>query len=322
VAVDTTAPPASRLRGRVLLALRILTIAVVGYFVIATTAHLWPDVRDTFGRLSWGVLVAATIFAGLSIGAAMLGWRSIVADLGHPLPLRDAAQINLVGQLGKYVPGSVWAYVLQMQLARRVGVPRSRGFLASLVLTLLGVTAGVGVGSLGLHTMANRGDGTSRAVLYVALALLPIALAYANPWALTRLIRLALRVTRRDPLARSLTWRGVLTTLGWSVLGYGFAGVHLWLLAGTVAGTGLGGLVTCSAAFALAMIAGTFAFLLPSGLGVREFVIAATLAGAGVPYGQAYALALVSRLLITVADVAAAGGAAAIALRRVRELQP
>ena len=51
-------------------------------------------------------------------------------------------------------------------------------------------------------------------------------------------------------------------------------------------------------------------------------ISAATLAGAGVPYGQAYALALVSRLLITVADVATAGGAAAVALRRVRELQP
>jgi uncharacterized membrane protein YbhN (UPF0104 family) len=319
---DTTAPTTkagSPWRARVFLALRVLTVAVVGYFVVATTVDLWPDVRETFGRLSWPVLIISTVFAALSIGASMVGWRSILADLGHPIPLRAAAQINLVGQLGKYVPGSVWAYVLQMQLARRVGVPRSRGFLASLVLTLIGVTAGVTVGALGLRAMAERGDSTSRAVLYVALALLPVALAYCNPWALSRLIGLALRITRRDPLARSLSWRGVLGTFGWAVLGYAFAGVHLWLLAGSVAGTGVKGLVTCASAFALAMIAGTFAFLLPSGLGVREFVIAATLSGAGVPYGQAYALALVSRLLITVADVVAAGSAALVAARRVRD---
>src|SRR5437899_1518374 len=82
---------------------------------------------------SAGTVVTSTLAALLAIGATMLTWRSTLADLGHRLPVRAAAQINLVGQLAKYLPGTVWAYVLQAELGRRFGVPRSRSLLASLV---------------------------------------------------------------------------------------------------------------------------------------------------------------------------------------------
>jgi uncharacterized membrane protein YbhN (UPF0104 family) len=265
-------------------------------------------------------MIGSTFFAVLSIGAVMMGWRSILADLGHPLSVRAAAQINLVGSLGQYVPGSVWAYVLQMQLARRFGVPRSRGFLASLVLTAIGISSGVLVGSLGLRAMATMTGPdaqTGRYVMWISLALVPVVIAYTNPWVLTRLIGLALRLTRREPLERPFSARGLAITFGWGTLGYVFSGLHLWLLAGTVAGTGLRGVVIAAAAMALAIIAGTVAFILPSGFGVREAVISATLSGVGVPPGQALALALVSRLLMTVADVGGAAIATVVALRKV-----
>lgn len=323
------APPepaaGSRWRGRLLNAARLIVVLVVAGCIAIATIRLWPDVRETFGGLSWTVLLASTAFAALSIGASMVGWREILADLGHRISLRDAAPINLVGQLGKYVPGTVWAFVLQMQLARRVGVPRSRGFLASIIGALLGVAAGSLVGSLGLPSLATmEGDqaGTGRIIFYLTLALLPVALICATPLALSRLVGLALRLTKRDPLTTPLSWRGVLTALGWSGLGYAFAGMHLWLLVTTVAGSGVKVLVVSTAAFALAMVAGTFAFVVPSGIGARELVITAVLAGVGVSAGQALALALVSRLLMTVADVATAGAAAAVALRRVRGAEP
>ena len=41
-------------------------------------------------------------------------------------------EVFLVGQLGKYVPGSIWAYVLQMELGKRYGIARARVFAASL----------------------------------------------------------------------------------------------------------------------------------------------------------------------------------------------
>jgi uncharacterized membrane protein YbhN (UPF0104 family) len=48
------------------------------------------------------------------------------------------------------------------------------------------------------------------------------------------------------------------------------------------------------------------AFILPSGIGARELVIVGGLS-AVMPYGQALALALVSRVVFTVVELAAAG---------------
>jgi uncharacterized membrane protein YbhN (UPF0104 family) len=61
----------------------------------------------------------------------------------------------------------------------------------------------------------------------------------------------------------------------------------------------------------LAMTAGLVAFFLPSGIGARELVIVGGLATV-LPYGQALALAVVSRLLFTLVELTSAGAAALV----------
>jgi len=41
------------------------------------------------------------------------------------------SRIFFVGQLGKYLPGSLWALLVQMELSRKAGIPRSRGLAGS-----------------------------------------------------------------------------------------------------------------------------------------------------------------------------------------------
>jgi hypothetical protein len=314
-------PPAWR--KHLVRALRALVFATVAFFVVYSVARNWADVRAAFAQMSWASLALGTVAAVASILAAMLSWRAVLADLGHPLPVPAAAQINLVGQLGKYVPGSVWAYVLQMELARRHGVPRTRGFLTSIVATALGTVAGMVVGMLAVRPVLNYSGSATEARVgdllgVTALALLPVVLAVAHPRVLNRLVGLALRVTRRPALTRPLSWPGIVRTLGWSAVGHALAGTHLWFLADSVATPGLGGLVICLGAMALAITLGTFFVIAPSGFGVRELVLVAALTGVGATSGQALGVAVASRVLFTLADLLAAGGAALVATRRVR----
>jgi len=64
-----------------------------------------------------------------------------------------------------------------------------------------------------------------------------------------------------------------------------------------------------------------FVFVLPSGAGVREAILVAGL-GPFVGTGPAIALAAVSRVLLTVADLVTAGAAAALAERERRRHGP
>jgi glycosyltransferase 2 family protein len=323
IVLEPGTQPARPLRRRVVLAVRILAVIAIGYFVVATTISQWQDVQETFRSLSWPTVLLSTVAALLGIATTALSWRAALADLGHPVPVTSAAQVLLVGQLGKYLPGSVWSYVMQMELGKRAGIPRTRVFLASLVMTGLGITTGLAIGALGLPgtlraSHASQYAGTARVAFWVTLILLPVALACAHPRVLTRLVQLVLRLFRREPLDTPLTWRGVLGTMAWSAVGYACFGVHLWLLARTQATPGIAGLGTCVVTIALAIAVSTVVVIAPSGIGVREFLVAIALVGFGVPFGTAYGIALASRLIATVGDVVAAGAAAVTGLRRIR----
>ncbi|MDI5939754.1 hypothetical protein QLR68_16710 [Micromonospora sp. DH15] len=97
------------------------------------------------------------------------------------------------------------------------------------------------------------------------------------------------------------------------------------LLAIAPATPGMEGLLRSVGSFAIAMTVGMFAFLSPSGLGVREAVLVAALApflegNGGV--GAAMGIALASRLIFTIADVLAAGLAALSGVRQLRPAAP
>jgi glycosyltransferase 2 family protein len=317
------APAAHPWRSRLITAARVLAAAAIVYFVVATTVRQWGHVRRTFDALSWPAVLLSLLAVLLAIATTALAWREALDDLGHRVPVRAAAQVFLVGQLGKYLPGSVWSYLLQMELGRRAGIPRARAFLASLTATGLGITVGLLIGAFGLRGTLDAARGSqhaaaTRVAFYAAVVLLPIAVVCAHPAVLTRLVQLLLRLLRRPPLTTPLTWRGVLGTAGWSAVGYVFFGVHLWLLARTQATPGWSGLAVCIGSIGLAIAVSTVVVIAPSGIGVRELIIAIALGGFGVPFGTGYALALVSRLIVTVADVLAAGVAAVVGVRRLR----
>ena len=304
--------------------LRVLVIVAIAVGIVWTTVNQWPSVRDTITGLAWQSIVLSLVMAVLGIFAGMMAWRSSLRDLGHEVPVLTAGRINLIGSLGKYVPGSVWAYVLQMELGRRAGLPRPRAFLASLVSTGLGITSGLAVGLLAVPALtANNPDAdAARAALWLLVGLVPVALLCAVPPVLTRLVNLFLKLVRRPQLDHSLTWRGVIRTMAWSVVAYSCFGVHLWLLANAQAEPGVWAVLRSIGAIALALSISVFAFIVPSGIGVREAILVAALApylggNTGVALGITYA----SRMIFTAADVIAAGAAALSARRELRAVK-
>lgn len=291
----------------------LVTVAIAGSIVYAIV-HLWPDVRHTLFALNAWTVLASFVFALAAMAANVKAWQSVLRALDHDVPTVSAGEIYLVGQLGKYLPGSVWAFVLQMELSLRAGIGRARSFAASLVLVGLSTTAALLLGLMGIPTLVQVGG----SAVWAAAALAPIALVCAMPRVLSYLVDLFLRLLGRGGLNHQLRLPDLLRVVGWSVLAWTCFGIHFWLLGASVPGAGAPSLPTAVGAFALAMTAGLLAIASPSGLGVREAVLVASMS----PFmgvGTALGVALASRLVLTVADVLAAG-AAAWSARRVRDI--
>jgi hypothetical protein len=210
----------------------------------------------------------------------------------------------------------VWAFLLQMELAKAVGVTRVRAFTASLVVAGLGVLCSLVTGLLALPVILAG----NHAYLWL-FALLPVGLALLHPRPLTWLVSRALRLLRRNPLPHPLTGLAITKTLGMAAVSFVLFGLHLWLLANSLGSPGWSGLLLCVGAMSLAMTAGLLAFFLPSGIGAREVVLLAALTTV-LPSGPALALVVVSRVMFTVVDLASAGGAVLLARHSRRHRPP
>jgi hypothetical protein len=121
-----------------------------------------------------------------------------------------------------------------------------------------------------------------------------------------------LTLLRRDRLPRRLDGTAIARAIGLSLLTYAVYGVHLFVLAGSLEPgwerSDALVVLLCVGTMGMAMTAGLVAFLLPSGIGARELVIVGGLS-AVLPYGQAIALAVVSRVMFTVVELVSAGAA-------------
>lgn len=301
-------PPKSGLASRLGLIIKIARIlvflAIAGSIAYAIYT-LWPDVRDTLLSLNPWSIALSFVVAMTAMCANVMAWHAVLRELDHRVSVVESGRIFLVGQLGKYLPGSIWAFVLQMELARRAGIPRARAFAASLILVGIATTTALVLGLMGLPALKAVGG----PAVWGVVALIPVAVICALPPVLTRLVNLFLKLLRREGLGHRLTYRGLLRIFGWCVVAWSLFGLHFWILSAGLDGADAPNLFDAIGAFALGMTAGLLAIASPSGLGVREAVLVALLAPF-VGIGVALGIALASRLILTLSDVIAAGGAA------------
>ncbi|MEV1169734.1 lysylphosphatidylglycerol synthase transmembrane domain-containing protein [Nonomuraea sp. NPDC049784] len=273
-------------------------LAVALGFGAYAVAKQWDAVVAGFARLSPAALAGSLAAVVAALLGAMLTWRTLLADLGSPLPLRPAAKVFFVGQLGKYIPGAVWPMLAQMEMGRDLGVPRSRSAAAFFLMMPIQLATGLLVS---LVTLGWDQYGW-------LLLLIPLLLVLLEPKVINGLIGYALRRLKREPLERPLTRRGMLTALGWALAGWLSYGVHLYFVAPQ------GGVLFAVGAFALSWCLGIMTFVVPAGAGVREIAMVAVLAPQ-LDRGAAIAVALSSRIVIVVGDLICAG-LAGIAARR------
>lgn len=278
-----------------------LAAAVVAVFVGVAVWSQWRQVTAVRWRLEPVPLALASLALGGSLALVAWLWALALAGVAGVRP-RRGTRIWFLSNLARYVPGNVWSFVGAVELARREGAPR-RATLAVMALTQL---LSVGVALLvGLPVLAAERERLG-APVGIGLAVLAAAAVVA---VLARRRLLAL-LRRRYPDVRG---RDLVPTPGLAVrLTIGYA--LYWALTGLAFAVFVRGLYPLPvgdvpvvvAAFAAAYAVGFLSVLTPAGLGVREGVLAAVLAGI-MPTGAALVVAVVSRLWMTLVEIAAAG---------------
>jgi uncharacterized membrane protein YbhN (UPF0104 family) len=285
-----------------------LLLAIVLAFCAYGLYDEWPAVSAGLAKLHWYSVAFSLAGAVAGAGGMMMAWRAVLADLGSPLPVLVAARVTFVSQLGKYVPGAVWSFAAHVELGHEYQVPRRRG--AASVLIALAVAAGTGLlAAAVILTLAEP----SAAWRYWLLLAVPLIAVCLYPTVMHRLLNIALRILRQEPLERPITWRGLGIAAAWSLLAWLLLSFQLWFLLTDVTSPSARTWLIGFGAYALACTLGLLVVIAPNGIGAREVVLVAALAPI-LPSSEALAVALVARVVTTFSDLA--WGAFGLALKR------
>lgn len=282
---------------------------VIAVFVIALHSR-WNQVQGSLDKLSPLDIVVAILFGFANIFTSMLGWRTLLRDIDSPLSLPVAMRVFFVGQLGKYLPGSVWTVVAQADLGRDHEVPPRRTVAVSVVA--MGVSLGA---ALGIAAVTLPFSAPGKSVHYWwAWLLLPVLVVGLMPSSVDKLTHLLLKILRREPPDHEFTWRGVVRALGWYTVSFLCVGLQVYVLAVVLHAPSGRALALSLGGTALAFAAGFVAIFVPAGAIVREAVLVAVLSPV-LDQGSAFVIAVVSRLVATVGDGVFAAAALWVARR-------
>jgi glycosyltransferase 2 family protein len=285
-----------------------LAVGIGGYEIW----RQWADIHHALARIGPLAVLGALVVLLFMQFATVRIWQVLLAGLGSPLSTPVAGRIFFIGQLGKYLPGSVWPVLMQMELGAAYKVPRAKSASASILTMLLSLLTGL-ITALVTLPFAARSTG----YLWVFLAA-PVLIGCLHPKVLNPLLRLAFKLARRPALDDPLTGRVLAHALAWSFAAWVFNGLQIWLLTvklgaplGQAALLSLGG-------YAFAWCVGFLVIFAPAGAGIRELLLVAALAPM-LGTGAATAVALVSRVVTTVSDLMVAGAAGLSRARASRQ---
>ncbi len=294
---------------------RIITIAGIVFVVVS----IWflgksflQGVREAGGignLLHFNVplfLAASAVMAG-HLTLAGYTWTVVTGIAGGHLGFRKGFSIHFLSQIGKYVPGKVWAAMGKFTLSKNSGLTTTQTG-QGLVLETVFIVLGCLITTLPLIPLTARDSGIGvSAGMAVAVGLALVLVMLLHPLVFRKIASIAARVMKSQYTLTERSFSEMLRILPVYIAVFIALGVAYWLMCLSF-GLDLPFLPGVFV-YPAAMGIGYLAIFAPGGLGARELttVWLVHLIVPGCEPGLAELTAVVARLWITLGEAIAFG---------------
>ena len=291
------------------------------------------DLHELEFRPAWLALSAILYLAFL--GSSCWFWQRLLVHFGHRPPTRMIARAYYVSQLAKYVPGKAWTLWLRGGMVQTRELHLGLAIVTSLYEVLTTMAAGALVASIAFFLqpppklaieinpeLIIEIDPAMAAPVFFILCVIPLL-----PVLFNRIVR---RFANKLPTEEAellphidlaMLLQGVaITACGWCLMG-----LSVWASLAAVLpeppALDISTWLQCLGTIGLAYVGGFLVFVLPNGVGPRDWALLKLLAFAG-PKTQIAAVVLVMRLTWTVAEVIIAAVLYPIAKKEPSQPEP
>ncbi len=282
----------------------LLGIVVIG-LAVRSLVRNWDLLKAQ--PLEWqveiGLLVASAVTVWAAYAVLVEAWRRVVVGMRQRLAYLAAARICMLANLGRYVPGKVWAIAGAALLSRQAGVDASAAVAAAFVLQALSLASAVLVVAAVAPATLTVASGAFLLVTVAAgIAAVAVVLLLTSERALATIRRLVPVV---PPGIAPVPLGTMLMAFAANIIAWGAYGLAFLLLAKGLAPAVELSWVQATAVFTSSYVVGLVAVFAPAGIGPRESMFVLLLQGTVGPK-LALALAVAARVLLTITELGAA----------------
>jgi uncharacterized membrane protein YbhN (UPF0104 family) len=235
----------------------------------------------SWGAIRWEYGLGAAVFYGLGLLPSAFLLRKALVSLGQQPRIGTVIAAQLMGHVGKYVPGKAMVIIIRAGVLSRDGVKPVQATMSVFLETFLMMAVGATVAGLVVLWLPVP---TWIAVMAACIAL--VASVPTFPIVL-RIVAKRLIKDFTDISDHRMGWGLFIAGWFWSSLSWLLIGASFTLLVAAIPGISITGAeaapgvvelyLVCTAAISLAVVIG-FASPLPGGAGIRELVVTTVLA--------------------------------------------
>ncbi len=286
------------------ISLSILLVVLFIWFFYKEFKENWESIRTLHLEMNWKYLVLGILMMIANYLCTTLSWHIGINYFDNHKKLKFTQSIALVNisQLGKYIPGKLWSYMVQIYWLASKGVPKTTVLYLNIVTTLLTILVSMLLGCLLLIMLPNWYHLRTEILIFIGLLLI-INLVLFNNNFLKYFIEMFSRITKQKVSFYQLSTRRIISMQ----LLY-ITGALFWALAGCFISLSIGfnldslRMLFISSAMLLGDVIGFLILIAPGGLGVREGTMFLILKGAGI-IQFALIFPIIVRLLSIVTDL-------------------
>jgi len=289
-----------------------ITIVIVGLIIYGIARAIirdWPEIVAYDWKIEWGKLIVSVFLASSGNLLNTKVMQRLVKAFGGEIDYPRFAFIFTISNFGRYVPGKVAQIAGQVLLLKREGVRKTVSLTSAVVFQGMLVLVGgiLGILLVGSEVLSKVIPSVPDWAIYI-LAI--VGFIMTIPGIMEKVINRGFKLIKREPIVYNLSFRDwfvavIALTVGWSLLGLGFAVMTDSLTTGP-----LNYPYACGT-FMVAYLVGWLILIAPGGLGVREGVIMLFLTGIFTS-GIAGIVAAAARLWLMLVEFAILGIAAGI----------
>jgi len=249
--------------------------AVLLYFVIEPIVRAWDRAMPHINQIKPLNFLVATAMAAAFLWFFRVGsWWTLLASLGHRLPLAPATRVWITSELSRYLPGTQWQLIGRSFLSRPYNVPAATCATSHVLELVLFVLANCSFAMLCLMLLGFKrtDDASTRWWLVVGVSLMPFLLVLLHPRVFYSIANRVLLAVGRDKLQKAVRGGTLAATLLWKIAGMAFLSCAIWLIAGQALHLPLSQWWLIGGIYSIAWLAGFAAFWAPGGIGVREAI--------------------------------------------------